>query len=72
MVNLKPETLKLRKMLLEYHSVSNYGGIVCGLPGSKDMMDIRDLQIAIKELDSHGIKVRRVDAGGSPRWALVD
>ena len=67
---LKPATLKLREMLLANDCVGNYGGIVCGKVGPS--MSASDLKIDIDELDEHGIKVRRIDAGGSPKWALVD
>lgn len=70
MAKLTPKTAKLAAILLANDSISNYGGLVCGLVG--ETISISDLQIGIAELDKRGVKVRRVDAGGNPTWMVVE
>jgi hypothetical protein len=71
---LKPETQQLVDMLLANDYVGNFGGIVMGnKTASKDKpMSVEQLRRAIEELDTLGIKVRRFDSGGLPKWALED
>lgn len=77
MSKLKPETLHLCDLFLSNDFVGNYGGIVMGNKTAKTAargkpMFIDQLRSAIEELDTHGIKVRRFDSGGTPKWTLED
>ncbi len=68
---LTEQTRKLAAALLA-GPVSAIGGILYSAKQNGFLMTMNDLRKGIAELDTHGIRVRRIDAGGTPTWDVIE